>query len=160
LEGQGSIAVVALILAVVLTTMVALYVSTMGRLVELSNYVKQLIESSRLASAEKLNLSVSQYDYLTVSLGFLYSFTLVHAVVQLNNVGSVSTAVEGVIVSCLVNGENVLSFPTSFASALALEPGSSKSIELNTFLPLYCSEVSITFVTMYGNSYTVYIPVS
>ncbi len=160
MRGQGSIAVMALVLMVVLTAVVALYILTSSKLVELSNDFKQVVVEERLALSEKINVSVVSYDYVSVSLGPLYSFTLVHVVVQLSNVGSVSTAVENAVVSCHSStGENLLSVPMKLG-ILALQPGASRVIDLNIFLALYCSEISVTFVSMYGNGYTIYVPVS
>ncbi len=153
MKGQGSVVVVSIVLIVAFSAILALYVSAMNSLVEVANEVKSVNERYLMAQRERVSISVTS-AYLASS----YGFTLYDVTLQIANTGSVTTGISKVIVSCLNSrGYVKASVPLSI-KPIYLQPGQEVSYKFTGTIPLRCYGVTLTFVTVYGNSLTVVIP--
>ncbi len=144
--------VLAIVLLVALSLMLAMYILAITRLSEAMNLIKEVASSRMTSIRERLSIT---YASLSVAIG--KDITYADLEVEIHNVGSVSTAItNSVVYTCLDSSGRVkYANITYLPKVYSLQPGGYADIVLSLLIPYACRGLTVTFVTIYGNSYTV-----
>ena len=152
-RGQGSIAVVAIVLVVALSILLTLYTVMMNRMMATFTVIESASLKTQLSARERLNVSVVEYYYIVHD-----RLTYIDTYIQVVNIGTVSTSVYKAIAVCMnAWGRVRTAVIAQTVEPLSLQPGASGYVEVYGYIPARCFSVTIVLVTIYGNSYEVTI---
>ncbi|NPA96695.1 MAG: hypothetical protein GXO32_03745 [Crenarchaeota archaeon] len=154
MRAQGSVVVVAMVLMIALSILLALYTVMMGKIISTFATIESLNVRNQLSSKERLNVSIYDYRY------YVYDHaTYIDVYIEVTNVGTVSTQVSRAIAVCMnVWGHVKTVVIAQTVSPLTLQPGASGIARVYGTIPARCYSVTVVLVTMYGNSYEVSVP--
>ena len=152
MKGQGTIIIGAVVFIIILAIALALYIDMMNSLSEIGSALNQRNMMEELKSKELLNINTIVQKLKGKQL---------HAVMNISNIGSVTTKIKYVLLACFTESGYVKYvadiYIDKYSCNYALSPGENRICSISHKFSAGCSYATITIVTAYGNSYTMVI---